>query len=168
MLCSLLYVGFSHFGPACVELTQKIKTPEATFVFLVTCMVSERARSAQACIEGDGLQKDPLHQLGVRFLGLFLIVVQTLALASAVKPFASARWHLAWPARYLLGSYLLNLNFLDVFGISPAVRRRGFLHPCVHEWPTFFRPCEAHLARDCFGEHWPIDACALAAAFTAA
>ena len=109
-------MGFAHFAPACSRLMRAAKPGAAAIIFIAACAVSERLPSAQSAIEGDV----PLAwQLPARLTGLLLVVVQTLSLASTAR---SMLWHLRWPAKYLMGSYLLNLNFLDAFFISPAVR----------------------------------------------
>lgn len=90
----------------------------AAMIFVATCVLSEEVPAAQSAIEGD-VQLDMVWQLPARLAGLLLIVVQTLSLASTGR---AVLWHLRWPAKYLMGSYLLNLNFLDAFLISPQVR----------------------------------------------
>ena len=90
----------------------------AGVIFVVTCVLSEEVPAAQSAIEGD-VQLDMMWQLPARLAGLLLIVVQTLSLASTGR---AVLWHLRWPAKYLMGSYLLNLNFLDLCLLSPQVR----------------------------------------------
>lgn len=118
MLCSLLYVGFSHFGTACAQLVWKTDAPLGALVFFISCAVSQHLPTAQAAVEGQELEI--VEQVLGRAAGLLLILLQAWALAGAIRPL---EMHWRWPARYLMGSYLLNLNFLDVFLISPSVRR---------------------------------------------
>lgn len=118
LLSSLLFVGFSHFAPACARLMRTIPPLAAGVIFVVTCVLSEEVPAAQSAIEGD-VQLDMMWQLPARLAGLLLIVVQTLSLASTGR---AVLWHLRWPAKYLMGSYLLNLNFLDLCLLSPQVR----------------------------------------------
>lgn len=111
-------MGFSHFAPACARLMRNVTPLAAAMIFVATCVLSEEVPAAQSAIEGD-VQLDMVWQLPARLAGLLLIVVQTLSLASTGR---AVLWHLRWPAKYLMGSYLLNLNFLDAFLISPQVR----------------------------------------------
>jgi len=119
LLSSLLYVFFSHFAPSCATLMRKTSAPVAASLFIVASVVSEKLPMAQRAIEGD-MELEPTLCASLRIVGLLLILLQTVCLACAARVML---WHLRWPAKYLMGSYLLNLNFLDAFFISPGVRR---------------------------------------------
>ena len=98
---------------------RKTSAPVAASLFIVASVVSEKLPMAQHAIEGD-MKLEPTLCASVRIVGLLLILLQTVCLACAARVML---WHVRWPAKYLMGSYLLNLNFLDAFFISPGVRR---------------------------------------------
>ena len=78
--------------------------------------------STQSAIENDDLSLSWPERSATRLASLLLIVIQTLSLASLCRPLARMNFF-RWPARYLLGGYLLNVNFLDLLCLSPEVRR---------------------------------------------
>ncbi|CAJ1362350.1 unnamed protein product [Effrenium voratum] len=146
VMSALLYVGFSHFERSSAQLVLRSPPLKAAFVFFAACALSDFIPVEEA-IEGYPF-KSFCSQALARFLGLVIVPIQTLSLASAMRPVAML-WHWRWPAKFLLGSYLLNLNFLDVVGLSPDSRRHllerlqssaGPLESGIYVWTAMLVP----------------------------
>ena len=123
LICAVLYAGAVRFNSACSSLVLRANTFAGLVVFGLSSLFSWLF-STQCAIENRApSNSSSLHYFVARLASLFLIVIQTLSLACLCRPLA--RWScFRWPARYLLGSYLLNVNFLDMLSLSPEVRRQ--------------------------------------------
>ncbi|CAE7700762.1 SLC24A1 [Symbiodinium sp. CCMP2456] len=125
LICAVLYATAVRCNSACSWLVLTARPWWGLCVFGASSFLSWLF-SAQSAIENDDLNLSWVQRSVARLASLLLIVIQTLSLASLCRPLARTNLF-RWPARYLLGGYLLNVNFLDLLFLSPEVRRQLLL-----------------------------------------
>mmetsp|Transcript_68085 Transcript_68085/g.221691 ORF Transcript_68085/g.221691 Transcript_68085/m.221691 type:complete len:442 (-) Transcript_68085:369-1694(-) len=117
VVCVLLYVGAAHAQP--FERLQGFNPVAGSLLFVASCLLGFWA-PGQAAIEfGAGSSTWAGHF--ARLSGLTLTLLQTFGLTAALAPLAR-RIHFQWAARWVLGSYIFNVNFLDILFLSPGAR----------------------------------------------
>ena len=122
LICALLYATAVRCNSTCSWLVLTARPWWGLWVFGASSLLSWLF-STQSAIEKEDLNLSWRQRSVARLASLLLIVIQTLSLASLCRPLARMNFY-KWPARYLLGGYLLNVNFLDLLSLSPEVRWR--------------------------------------------
>eukprot|EP00439_Symbiodinium_sp_Y106_P066383 s1784_g10.t2 len=125
LICAVLYATAVRCNSTCSWLVLTARPGWGLCMFGASSVLSWLF-STQSAIENDDLSLSWPERSATRLASLLLIVIQTLSLASLCRPLARMNFF-RWPARYLLGGYLLNVNFLDLLCLSPEVRRQLLL-----------------------------------------
>lgn len=117
VVCLVLYVGAAHIRP--FERLRALGPRTGLLLFVASCLLA-CAAPGQAAVEFSMGSGSPAGHLA-RLLGLAFTVLQTAGLVGAAAGLPEAL-HPHWAARWALGSYLFNVNFLDAIFLPPGAR----------------------------------------------
>lgn len=117
VVCVMLYVGAAHTKP--FERMTRMGTATGLVLFVAMSLLASWLPGQRAVEFGT----DSGTWLGrfARLSDVAVTLLQTTGLVAAMAPLAK-RVHFSWAARWVLGSYMFNVNFLDVFFLPPKAR----------------------------------------------
>jgi len=118
IVCIFLYIAAAAM-PRHLDLLRSLGPAVGTALFVVASVLGVLLPGQSEVEFGAGESTWSGHF--ERLLGLIFTVLQTAGLAALCAPL-SDRMHFKWIARWILGSFMFNLNFLDLFFLSPQAR----------------------------------------------